>query len=54
MGRGKGGAILVCVRQDRNDSDTNLMKKTKQAMVGQLILSGMLTVFGNRIQGYMN
>ena len=28
----------------------NLLKKTKQARVGQIILSGILPVFGNRIQ----
>ena len=32
----------------------NLLKKTKQARAGQLILSGMLPVFGNKIQGYRN
>ena len=32
----------------------NLLKKTKQARVGQIILSGILPVFGNRIQGYRN
>ncbi len=32
----------------------NLLKKTKQARAGQIILSGILTVFGNRIQGYIN
>ena len=32
----------------------NLLKKTKQAMAGQIILSGILPVFGNRIQGYRN
>ena len=32
----------------------SLLKKTKQARAGQIILSGMLTVFGNRIQGYIN
>ena len=30
----------------------NLLKKTKQARVGQIILSGILPVFGNRIQEY--
>ena len=30
------------------------MKKTKQARIGQIILSGILPVFGNRIQGYRN
>ena len=28
----------------------DLLKKTKQARVGQIIISGMLPVFGNRIQ----
>ena len=32
----------------------NLLKKTKQARVGQIILSGILPVFGNRIHGYRN
>ena len=32
----------------------NLPKKTKQARAGQIILSGILPVFGNRIQGYRN
>ena len=32
----------------------NLLKKTTQARVGQIILSGMLPVFGNRIHGYRN
>ena len=32
----------------------NLLKKTKQARAGQIILSGILPVFGNRIQGYRN
>ena len=32
----------------------NLLKKTKQARAGQIILSGILQVFGNRIQGYRN
>ena len=30
------------------------LKKTKQARVGQIILSGILPVIGNRIQGYRN
>ncbi len=30
----------------------NLLKKTKQARVGQIILSEISPVFGNRIQGY--
>ena len=32
----------------------NLLKKTKQARVGQIILPGILPVFGNRSQGYRN
>ena len=32
----------------------NLLKKTKQARVGQIILSGILPVLGNRIHGYRN
>ena len=31
-----------------------LLKKTKQARLGQIILSGILPVSGNRIQGYRN
>ena len=32
----------------------DLLKKTKQARVGQIIISGILPVFGNKIQGYRN
>ena len=32
----------------------NLLKKTKKARAGQIILSGVLPVFGNRIHGYRN
>ena len=32
----------------------NLLKRTKQATVGQLILSGILPVVGGRNQGYGN
>ena len=32
----------------------SLLKKAKQARVGQIILSGILPVFGNRIRGYRN
>ena len=31
-----------------------LLKKTKEATVGQIILSGILPFFGNRIDGYRN
>ena len=32
----------------------NLLKKTKQDRVGQIILSGILPAFGNRIHGHRN
>ena len=63
MGRGYGGSILVHVGTNNADKEgttaivekyRNLLKKTKQARVGQIILSGILPVFGNRIQGYRN
>ena len=59
MGRGYGGPILVHVGTNNADKEgttaiveeyRNLPKKTKQARVGQIILSGILPVFGNRIQ----
>ena len=58
MGRGNGGAIIVHVGTNNADKEgtkaivekeRNLLKKTKQA-----ILSVILPVFGNRIQGYRN
>ena len=63
MGRGYGGSILVYVGTNNADKEgttaivekyRNLLKKTKQARAGQIILSGVLQVFGNRIQGYRN
>ena len=63
MGRGNGGSTLVHVGTNNADKEgttaivekyRNLLKKTKQAMVGQIIISGILPVFGNRIQGYRN
>ena len=63
MGRGNGGSILVHVGTNNADKEgttaivekyRNLLKKSKQARVGQIILSGILTVFGNMIQGYIN
>ena len=63
MGRGKGGTILVHVGTNNAakegataivDKYRNLLKKTKEATVGQIILSGILPVFGNRIDGYRN
>ena len=63
MGRGYGGSTLVHVGTNNTDKSgttalvqkyRSLLKKTKQSRAGQIILSGMLTVFGNRIQGYIN
>ena len=63
MGRGNGGSIVVHVGTNNADKESttaiiekyrNLLKKTKQARVGQTILSGILPVFGNMIQGYRN
>ena len=36
------------------DKYGNLLKKTKQARIGQLVLSGMSPVFGSRSRGYSN
>ena len=63
MGRGKGGTIMVHLGTNNADMEgttaivdkySNLLKKTKEARVGQVILSGILPVFGNRIYGYRN
>ena len=63
MGRGNGGSVLVHIGTNNADKEgttaivekyRNLLKKTKQARTGQLILSGILPVFGNRIHGYRN
>ena len=63
MGRGNGGTILVHVGTNNTDKEgttaivetyRKLLKKTKQARVGQIIISEILPVFGNRIQGYRN
>ena len=63
MGRGNGGSILVHIGTNNADKEgttaivekyRNLLKKTKQARAGQIILSGMLPVFGNKIHGYRN
>ena len=63
MGRGYGGSILVHVGTNNTDKEgttaivekyRNLLKKTKQARAGQIISSGILPVFGNRIDGYRN
>ena len=63
MGRGNGGTILVHVGTNNTGKEgttaivekyRKLLKKTKQARWGQIILSGILPVCGNRIQGYRN
>ena len=63
MGRGKGGTILVHVGTNNTDKEgttaivdkfKTLLKKTNEARVGQIILSGILPVLGNRIDGYRN
>ena len=63
MGRGKGGTILVHIGTNNADKEgttaivakyRKLLKKTKEATVEQIILSGILPVFGNRIDGYRN
>ncbi len=63
IGRGNGGSILVHIGTNNADKEgttaivekyRNLLKKTKQARVGKIILSGILAVFGNRIHGYRN
>ena len=59
MGRGNGGSILVHVGTNNADKQRttaivekyrNILKKTKQARVGQIILSRILPVCGNRIR----
>ena len=63
MGRGKGGTILVHIGTNNADKEgttaivdkyRKLLKKTKEARVEQIILSGILPEFGNRIDGYRN
>ena len=60
MGRGYGGSILVHVGTNNTDKEgttaivdkyRKLLKKTKEARVEQIILPGILPVFGNRIDG---
>ena len=63
MGRGNGGTILVDIGKNNIYKEgtiaivkkyRNLLNKTKEARVGQIILSGILPVFGNMIHGYRN
>ena len=58
VGRGNGGYILVHIGTNNADKEgttpivekyRNLLNKTKQARVGQIIVSGILPVLGNRI-----
>ena len=62
-GKRKGGTILVHIGANNADKEgttaivdkyRKLLKKTKEARVEQIILSGILPVFGNRIDGYRN
>ena len=63
IGSVNGGSILVHIGTNNTDKEgtiaivekyRNLLKKTKKARVGQIILSGIFPVFGNRIHGYRN
>ena len=63
MGRGNGGTLLVHIGTNNTDKEgttaivkkyRNLLRKTKEAMVGQIILPWILPVFGTRSQGYRN
>ena len=63
MGLGNGGTILVHIGTNNADKEgttaivktyRNLLKKTKEARVGQIILSGVLPVFGTSSQRYRN
>ena len=59
MGRGNGGTILVHIGTNNTDNEgtsavlkkyRDLLKETKEARVGQIILSGILPVFRTRNQ----
>ena len=63
VGRGKGGTILVHVGTNNAGKEgttaivkkyRDLLKRTKQARIGHIILSGILPVIGSRNQGYRN
>ena len=63
MGAGKGGSILIHIGTNNADGEgttailrkyRNLLKRTKQTRVGQIILSGILPVIEGRNQGYIN
>ena len=56
----EGTTAIVDMRHQGGDNGDcghkyrNLLKNTKEARVGQIILPGILPVFGNRIDGYRN
>ena len=61
MRRGNGGSILIHIGTNNADNEgttaivdkyRSLRRKTKQARVGQMIVSGILPVFVNRIRWY--
>ena len=63
IGRGNGGSIPIHIGTNNTDKKgttaivekyRDLLRKTKQARAGKIILSEILPVFGNRIQGYRN
>ena len=60
MGRGNGGTFLGTNNADKEGTTAilkkyrDLLRRTKQARVGQIILSGILPVIGSRNQGYRN
>ena len=63
MGRGKGGTIRIHLGTNNADKEgttaivdkyRKLLKNTTEARVVQIILSGILPVFGNMIDGYRN
>ena len=63
IGRRNGGSILLHIGSNKADKEgttaivekyRSFLKKTKQARVGQKMLSGILPVFGNKIRGYRN
>ena len=63
MGRGNGGTVLVHIETNNADKEgrtaivkeyRNLLKKTNEVRVGQIILSVISPVFETRSQGYIN
>ena len=63
MERGNGGSILIDVGTNNTykkgtaaivEKYRDLLKEPKHTRAGQIILSGILPVFGNMIQGYRN